>query len=85
MSENNKDLNNKDKKNEQEKKSFMARLSKGISGIKGEFKRIIWPNKQTLKRETITVIATSLVLGGIIVAMDFVYNTGFNAFFGLLQ
>lgn len=32
-------------------------------GVKAEFRKIIWPNKETLKNQTIVVLAVSVVLG----------------------
>ena len=76
---------NSKKNSSKDKKSFITKLSKGLSGIQGEFKRIVWPSRQTILKETTTVIFTSLLVGTIIVAMDFVYNAGFNAFVELLK
>ena len=47
-----------------------------FSGLKAEFKKIIWPNKQSLARQTVAVIATSVVLGLLIALMDYVIGFG---------
>lgn len=44
----------------------------------GEFKRIVWPSRQELTRETITVVVVSLVLGILIMGVDFVFQYGLN-------
>ena len=47
-----------------------------FKGLKAEFKKIIWPNKQSLARQTVAVIATSVVLGLLIALMDYVIGFG---------
>jgi preprotein translocase subunit SecE len=51
------------------KKSF-------FKGLKGEFKKIIWPDRKTLAKQTITVIFVSLVVGALITVIDFLLTTG---------
>lgn len=41
--------------------------------VKGEFKKIIWPNFPTLMKQTWTVIFISAVIGGIVAAIDVAY------------
>lgn len=45
-----------------------------FKGVRKEFKKIIWPNKQTVTRNTYVVIVTVLALGAVIAAID----TGFQ-------
>ena len=40
------------------------------ASLKGEFKKIIWPNGQTLTKETVSVILGSVILGLIIALVD---------------
>lgn len=47
-----------------------------FKGVKGEFKKIIWPNFSTLSKQTTTVIVVSLVIGGIVAVIDFLFNKG---------
>ena len=54
-----------------------------FAGLKAEFKKIIWPNKQSLTRQTIAVIAVSVVLGLIIALMDYVIQFGVDFLVGL--
>ena len=44
------------------------------ASLKSEFKKIIWPNKQELRKQTITVIVTSIIIGAIIFGMDSGYT-----------
>lgn len=44
--------------------------------VKAEFKKIIWPSKQSLFRQTVAVIVATLVVGIIIFAVDYVIKLG---------
>ncbi len=41
-----------------------------FKGLKAEFKKIIWPDKKTLLKQTVAVISCSVLLGVIIWAID---------------
>jgi preprotein translocase subunit SecE len=41
-----------------------------FTGLKTEFKKIIWPDQKTLTRQTTAVIVISIVAGAIITLMD---------------
>jgi preprotein translocase subunit SecE len=41
-----------------------------FKGLKAEFKKIIWPDKKTLLKQTVAVITCSVLLGIIIWAID---------------
>ncbi|NDL68661.1 preprotein translocase subunit SecE [Anaerotalea alkaliphila] len=45
-----------------------------FKGVRGEFKKIIWPNFNTLTKQTGTVIAVSLATGLVISGIDFLLN-----------
>ena len=47
-----------------------------FKGLKKEFKKIIWPDKMTLAKETAAVVSVSVVLGGIIALVDFLVQHG---------
>lgn len=48
-----------------------ATKSKSFFGnVKAEFKKIIWPSKESLTKESVAVIATTAVLGVIIALID---------------
>ena len=38
--------------------------------VKSEFNKIIWPSKESLTKESVAVIATTIVLGGIVALLD---------------
>ncbi len=41
-----------------------------FTGVKSEFRKIIWPSKESLTKESIAVIVTTVVLGGIVALLD---------------
>lgn len=41
-----------------------------FKGLKAEFKKIIWPDKKTLAKQTVAVTVCSLLLGAIIAIVD---------------
>lgn len=47
-----------------------------FDGLKAEFKKIIWPSKQDLTKQTTAVVAVSIVLGIIIALLDFIIQYG---------
>ena len=54
-----------------QKKSF-------FKGLKSEFKKIVWPDKKTLTKETTAVVVISVILGIIISIIDLVIKFGFD-------
>ncbi|MBQ8815897.1 MAG: preprotein translocase subunit SecE [Lachnospiraceae bacterium] len=49
-----------------------------FKGVKAEFKKITWPDKTSLFKQTAAVIGVSLVVGVIIAVMDFIIQYGVN-------
>ena len=49
-----------------------------FKGLKAEFKKIIWPDKKTLVKETVAVIVSSVLLGGIIAVVDALVQHGID-------
>ena len=47
-----------------------------FKGVEAEFKKIIWPDKMTVGKQTIAVVATSVVLGAVIAIVDFIAQYG---------
>ena len=56
-------------KKEAQKKSW-------FKGLKAEFRKIIWPDKETLAKQTVAVVSVSAVLGAIIAVIDFLVQNG---------
>lgn len=53
-----------------------------FTGLSAEFKKIIWPDKQSLARQTTAVVAVSVVLGLVIALMDFIIQYGVDFLVG---
>ena len=47
-----------------------------FKGMKAEFKRISWPTRDTLTKETIAVLFISVLLGVVITVIDLIVRTG---------
>jgi preprotein translocase subunit SecE len=47
-----------------------------FEGLKAEFAKIIWPDKKSLTRQTVAVVAVSVVLGLIIAVLDSILKFG---------
>lgn len=62
---------------ETEKKE-KAPKSDFFKGVKAEFKRIIWPSREKITKQTIAVFAVSVVLALIIAALDFIFQFGLS-------
>jgi preprotein translocase subunit SecE len=69
----------KGKKDKKEKKN-----NKFFAEHKAEFKKISWPNREDLTKETITVIVVSLLVGAIIFGMDELLTWGYDALISLI-
>ncbi len=52
-------------------------------GLKAEFQKIIWPEKQSVIRQTIAVLAVSVVTGLIIALLDWGIQQGVDFLIGL--
>ena len=62
------------------KKAEKTAKAKGgrIQALKAEFNRIIWPDKDTVDKETTAVVIVTVILGAIIALLDFVIKTGLD-------
>ena len=54
-----------------------------FKGIKAEFSKIIWPEQKSVVRQTIAVVAVSVVAGLIIALLDWAIQHGVNFLVGL--
>ena len=41
-----------------------------FKGLKAEYKKVIWPNKEEIRKQTIAVVLISLVVGLVIAVLD---------------
>jgi preprotein translocase SecE subunit len=65
-----------------DKKGFS--LSSWFNAHKAEFKRIEWPTKQEVAKETVIVLIMCFFLGALIFGMDTVLNYGYDALIKLV-
>ena len=49
-----------------------------FKGVKTEFKKITWPDRKATLKQSIAVVAISVVLGVIIALLDYVIKYGVN-------
>lgn len=49
-----------------------------FKGVKAEFKKISWPDKQTLLKQSVVVVVLSVVLGILIAVLDYFIQYGVN-------
>ena len=54
-----------------------------FTGLKAEFKKIIWPDSQSVVRQTIAVVSVSVVTGLIISLIDWAAQYGVTFLVGL--
>ena len=51
-------------------------LSSWFKGLKAEFKKISWPDRTTLTKQTVAVVVVSIITGIIIVIVDIIAKFG---------
>ena len=59
-------------------KTEKAKKTSWFKGLKAEFKKIIWPDKKTLARQTTAVVAVSVILGALIAVIDVILRYGID-------
>jgi preprotein translocase subunit SecE len=52
------------------------------AGLKSEFKRIVWPDKDSVIKESVAVIVTTVVLGIVIAVLDWAIQLGLDRIIG---
>ena len=60
-----------------------AQKENWIEAHVAEFKRIVWPSKEELAKETATVIVVSLIVGIIILLIDLGFEQAYSALVNL--
>lgn len=55
-----------------------AQKKSWFKGLKAEFKKIIWPDKKTLAKQTAAVVTVSIFLGAIITVIDAIVKYGID-------
>ncbi len=54
-----------------------------FKGLSREFKKIIWPDRMTLAKQTAAVVSVSVALGAIIALIDFLVQNGVDILINL--
>ena len=57
-------------------KEETSSTGKWIDGLKAEFRKIIWPNRDDVQKETTAVVVVSVILGVVIALLDFLIQHG---------
>lgn len=53
-----------------------------FDGLKAEFKKIVWPDKDALVKSTVAVITVTIILGALIFVLDAVFEYGMGFLIG---
>ena len=53
------------------KSAGTSKVAKFWSGVKAEFKKITWPDRDALIKQSVAVVIISVVIGAIITILDF--------------
>ena len=59
-------------------KTEKAHKTSWFKGLKAEFKKIVWPDKKTLAKQTTAVVSVSVLLGALIAVIDAVMKYGID-------
>ena len=54
-----------------------------FKGLKAEFKKIMWPDRKTVAKQTVAVVLTSIALGIIIKILDIILSYGIDVLISL--
>ncbi|HHU72896.1 MAG TPA: preprotein translocase subunit SecE [Clostridiales bacterium] len=53
-----------------------------FSGLKTEFNKIVWPNKEDLMKQSVAVVIATVILGAVIFALDALIELGIGVILG---
>ena len=67
------------------KKTEKPQKKSWFKGLKAEFKKIMWPDRKTVAKQTVAVVLTSIALGIIIKILDIIllWNRCADQFIGV--
>ncbi|MCL1877382.1 MAG: preprotein translocase subunit SecE [Defluviitaleaceae bacterium] len=69
-----------DDKKKEKKSDGESAVKSTIQTYRAEFRKIVWPSRETLFKHTVTVIAVSLLFGAYIMINDGIFGWLFSAF-----
>ncbi|NLL79103.1 MAG: preprotein translocase subunit SecE [Clostridiales bacterium] len=55
-----------------------GKLEGFFNGVKAEFKKVVWPDKQSLLKQSVAVVWITVVLGLVITLIDTILQYGIN-------
>ncbi|MBO4374413.1 MAG: preprotein translocase subunit SecE [Lachnospiraceae bacterium] len=55
-----------------------GKFSAFFKGVKAEFKKIVWPDRLTLVKQTVAVVVVSIITGALIAVIDRALQYGIN-------
>ena len=64
-------MDNNTAKTQGQKKSWFR-------GLRAEFRKVVWPTKKTLARQTVAVVTISILLGALIAVIDNMIQYGLD-------
>ena len=56
------------------------RLTRFFKEVKSELKKVTWPSKKQVTRNTLVVIAAVILIGIVIWVLDILFSLGLNSF-----
>ncbi len=59
-------------------KSGKAQKKSWFKGLQAEFRKIVWPDKNALVKQTTAVVAVSVLLGAVIAVIDSLLKYGID-------
>ena len=65
------------------KKTEKPQKKSWFKGLKAEYKKIVWPDRKTIVRQTVAVVLTSLALGVVIKLLDIILSYGIDMLISL--
>ncbi|MCR5403705.1 MAG: preprotein translocase subunit SecE [Butyrivibrio sp.] len=72
------DASGKPAKKKTDDNGLISRIGKFFTGVKVEFKKIIWPTKDDIIKQTTAVVAVSIVTCALIAVLDYAFEYGMN-------
>ena len=62
--------------------SGQAKKMSFVQGLKAEYRKIIWPTKATVTKQTVAVLVSTVALGLVITVLDLVIRLGLDFLLG---
>ena len=64
------------------KPGIFKRIAGWFSGLKTEFSKIIWPDREKIYKDTVTVVTATICLGVVIALFDMLLQYGMKLLVG---